>query len=81
MSELDKLRNQAANARLVHLNEQVVGPLLESKVKQSLDSVCHAFKFEGKIDQFKIAYIVALKDLQAELESVARNGDKAALKL
>lgn len=77
----EKLLAQAANAKLVHLNEQIIFPLLTVRIDQVLASICHELKHEGKVDSLKVAQIAAMKDLMQELETVARRGDLAAGKL
>jgi hypothetical protein len=74
----EKLVSQAANARLVHMNDQVVFPLLQRNKEQALAQLCQEFKQTGQANVAHIAYISACTDLMAELEAVARTGDRAA---
>ena len=77
----ERLLSQAANARLVHLNEQLIYPLLDRNMSVMLEHVCNEVKQKGTVDIAKIAYIAACKDLARELEAVARNGDRAVVNL
>ena len=77
----EKLIAQAANARLVHMNEQLVFPILSRNVNQYIDKLCHDLKVQGTIEIADVAYIAACKDLMLELASIARDGDRAFTKL
>ncbi len=72
---------KAANARLVHLNEQLVFPLLQRNCESVLGQMCSEFKSSGAVSVSKLAYISACRDLIQELSSIARNGDTAAASL
>lgn len=73
----ERLLSQAANAKLVHLNEQLIFPLLDRNCEQAIASLCDTFKSKGLTDPSKIAYIAACRDLKIELEAIARQGDRA----
>lgn len=77
----EKLLSQAANARLVHMNEQLVFPLLNRNINAAVAELCHELKTTGAVSLAKVAYIAACRDLSQELEAVARTGDRAVLKL
>lgn len=77
----EKLMGQAANARLVHLNEQLVFPLLQSRIEQTLAAACFELSSTGIASVGKLAYIAACRDLIQELGAIARNGDRAVSKL
>lgn len=77
----EKLRQEAANARLVHLNEQLVFPLLQRNVMQTMEQMCHELKAKGTVDPCKVAYIAACRDLMTELEQIAQRGDRAVVRL
>ncbi len=77
----EKMRQQAADARLVHLNEQIVFPLLQRNVDDAIAAICHELKATGQVSLSKVAYIAACRDLVIELEGIARTGDRAAGKL
>lgn len=77
----EKLLNKAADARLIHMNEQVLFPLLHGKVEARLASLCEQFKSDGQVRLGDIAYIAACRDILMELEAKARHGDRASAKL
>lgn len=81
MEETEKLMRAAANAKLVHLNEQLLYPMLQTKVEERLASLCNELKASGTVKLADVAYIAACRDLLADLEAKARYGDKAAQKL
>ena len=80
MSE-EKLLQSAANARLIHLNEQLLFPLLQGKIDERIASLCEALKAQGEVKLSDVAYIAACRDLLQELNSKARHGEHAAKKL
>lgn len=77
----EKMLQQAANSRLVHLNEQLIFPLLSRNADQMLVGMIHEMKTTGRADVAKLAYIAACKDLASELERVAQTGDRAVVRL
>lgn len=77
----ERLYQAAADARLVHLNEQLIFPMLQANVEARLASLCEAFKAEGTVKLADVAYIAAVRDIQLELEAKARHGDRASEKL
>lgn len=77
----EKLLNQAADARLIHLNEQIIFPLLQNKIDERLASLCEAFKTDGSVRTGDVAYIAAARDILLELNTKARQGDRASDKL
>lgn len=72
-----KLRQQVANSRLVHLNEQIIFPLLQKNSEAAIAALCAEFKAKGTVDLAKVAYLTACRDLALELEAIARRGDHA----
>jgi hypothetical protein len=81
MTEEDKYRLQAQAARLVHMNEEVVFPLLKRNIDQAVGRLVHEFRKDPVPLLNEIAYIAACKDLLAELEAVTRAGNRAVIKL
>lgn len=79
--EQEALLNKAANARLIHLNEQLIFPLLQTKVEERLASLCDALKSKGEVKLADVAYIAAIRDIREELMAKARQGDQASAKL
>lgn len=77
----ENLLRRANDARLVHMNEQLVYPILDLKVEEALAQLCLDFKMNGSVSISKVAYMAACRDLKIELEAVARTGDHAAVKL
>lgn len=77
MEKEQRLHAQAANAKLVHLNEQLVFPLLQRNIDQAIISMCQELKARGVADISKVAYIAACVDLREELIAIARQGDRA----
>ena len=80
-ADQQNLLNKAADARLIHMNEQLLFPILEGKVEQYLSQLCETFKDTGEVKVSAVAYIAACRDLMQELEAKARHGDRAAEKL
>jgi len=81
MTDEDRLRLQAQSARLIHMNEGVVFPLLKRNMEASLDRMVHEFRKSGTPLINEIAYMAACKDLMNELMNLARRGDAAVIKL
>ena len=81
MNNKDKLLQQAADAKLVHLNENTIFPLLQSRIDQQIADMCNRMKKDGSVTVADVAYISACRDLMVELSSIAKNGDRAAVKL
>jgi len=79
--ETEKLLSQAADAKLVRMNEQVLFPLLNRRIDQCLASLCESFKHDGSVKAYEVAYIAAVRDIMVELGQVARHGERAAEKL
>lgn len=77
----EQMLQQAANARLVHLNEQLVFPLLERNADAMLTQVCQELKLGGMPSIAKLAYIAACRDLTQELKAIAMKGDRAVIRL
>lgn len=77
----ERLLEQAHNARLVHLNEQLVFPLLKRNIDSAVNQLCNELKAKGTVSLSTVAYISACKDLAGELEQIARLGDRAVIKL
>ena len=77
----DRLRQQAANARLIHLNEQIIFPYLARAIDNTLAQLCSKYKADSKVDEAKVAYICACRDLLTDLEAAARHGDRAFARL
>ena len=77
----EKLLEQAHNARLVHMNEQLVFPLLRRNIDSAVNQLCNEMKAKGTVSLSIVAYIAACKDLASELEAIARLGDRAVVKL
>jgi hypothetical protein len=77
----EKLLTQAADAKLVRMNEQVLFPLLVRRIEQSTADLCESFKHDGTVKVQAVAYIAALRDIMTELTQVARHGERAAEKL
>lgn len=75
------MMSEAADARLVHLNESVVFPLLQRNADNMLIAMCHQLKATGMADVGKLAYISACRDLMQELEAIANKGDRAVGRL
>lgn len=73
--------SQAANARLVHLNEQLIFPLLDRKIAERMAAMCEQVKKDGTASVGDVAYIAALRDLHTELIAITRQGDRASEKL
>lgn len=81
MDKHERMLSQAANARLVHLNEQLIFPLLTKRVDSAITELCHELKTTGQVKLTTVAYIAACRDLVLELEAVAREGNRAFSKL
>lgn len=81
MDHKEKLYQSAADARLIHLNEQLIFPLLQTKLDERLASLCEALKFEGTVKMADVAYIAAVRDIMLELKAKAGQGDRATDKL
>jgi hypothetical protein len=79
--ETERLLNQAANAKLIHLNEQLIFPMLQARVDERLAHLCEAFKTDGTVRLADVAYIAAVRDILMELDTKARHGDRAQAKL
>lgn len=77
----EQMLQQAADARLVHLNEHVVFPLLQRNAEAMLVAMCHELKLKGVADVGKLAYIAACRDLSQELQQIATKGDRAVVRL
>lgn len=80
-NKTEKLMSEAANAKLVHLNQQIVFPLLQEKIEQQLAQMCEKFKTDGTVNPGSVAYISACRDILIELDSIARRGDRAGARL
>ena len=81
LKQHEHLLGSANNARLIHLNESIIFPLLHTKVEERLASLCEAFKGKGEVKLADVAYIAAVRDIITELNSKARHGDKATVTL
>lgn len=77
----DKLLQKAADAKLVHLNSNTIFPLLTRRIDETVAGMCHLLKKDGTVRTADVAYISACRDLMQELEAIARNGDKAAIRV
>lgn len=82
MAELDAdkmnaVLSQAADAKLLALNSNVLYPLLNKKIEENLVSLCEAFKRSGSISIEKLAHISVCRDLKVELDTLARKGERA----
>jgi hypothetical protein len=73
-----RLISSAADAKLVHLNDGVIFPLLNRKIEEQIADLCETFKGTSTIKASSVAYISACRDIMRELESIARHGDRAA---
>ena len=78
MQDPTKLLESAANAKLIHLNESLIFPMLDKRVDMKLAELCENFKSKGEVRLADVAYISVCRDIMTDLNSVARHGDKAA---
>jgi len=74
----ERLLNQAADAKLIHLNDGVIFPLLKKRIDMEIADMCASFRTTGEANIASVAYIAACRDIMQELENKARHGDKAA---
>lgn len=79
--ERERLLEQAADARLVHLNANTIFPLIESRIEAKLVVLSDLFKEKGEIRPADVAYIVAMRDIRLELDMIAKKGDRSAERL
>jgi hypothetical protein len=73
----EKLLSQAADARLVHMNEHLIFPLLNKRIDMAVTELCTQLKTDGQVKLSTVAYMAACRDLATELEAIARTGDRA----
>lgn len=81
IKEHERLLSRAADAKLIHMNEQVLFPILHKKIEQNLADLCEHFKGKNEVKMSTVAYIAACRDIIMEINSIARHGDKAAVDL
>lgn len=77
----ERLLNQAHDSRLIHLNDQLIFPLLKKKESELVATLCQQFKDKGTVGPHIVALITAYRDIGQELASIARRGESAVVKL
>ena len=68
-------------ARMITVASDIIYPLLESMIAQRINRMCSEFNGGEHEHIANVAYIAALKEFKAQLQSLQTKGNQARVKL